>query len=333
MRRGVLVAFAAALGIATPPTAAAGGQSEVIELSALPGVSGVAFVVDGTRVRTGPDGHVRVRVAPGRRHVVEAVAAHVPRTGTRVAFVRWRDGLRARARSVAGEAGVHPLRAAYRVDARTSLVFITPTGHRLDPRAIERVTLTRSDGVKLVLHPRGPLWLPSRAAVVRRGALRARRYHYAIESVVASGSNVVNHGQQRFVAGGRVPISVLFYSLQVRTRDAFFGFPVGSTATVTHPDGSHSPLALSQGQATAQALPRGDYVVKIDALGVGTRHDVVVSRNEEATIRILGVYDALAVGGAFVLLSALLFLVGRRPRLVRHHAAQVPTLGREAQGR
>lgn len=333
MRRGALLALAGGLLLAAPPAASAAGRSEVIELATLPGVSGVSFTVDGTPVRTGLDGRVQVRVAVGRRHTVVAAPMHVPRTGVRVGFARWRDGLRGRVRSVDGSPGVHRLQAAYRVDARTSFLFITPTGRRLDPRAVQSVTLTRSDGRTLVLRPRArALWLPSRDAVVRGGALRSRRFHYAIESVLARGSNVVNHGQQRFVAGGRVAVSVLFYSLHVRTRDAFFGFPVGSTATVTYPDGSSSPLTLSHGQATAPALPRGDYVVKIDVLGVGTSHDLVISRNEDATIRILGIWDALAVGASFLVLSALLFLVGRRPRFLRRVHLHVPTLGREAHG-
>jgi hypothetical protein len=333
VRCGALLTLAAALLVAAPTAAAGAGRSEVIEIATSPGVSGVPFAVDGTRVRTGPNGRASVTVAAGRRHTIEGVARNVPRAGVRASFAHWGDGRRGLARSVDGTPGVHKLRAAYRVDALTRFLFVTPAGHRLDPRAISSITLTRSDGSPIVLHSGGPFWLPSRTAAVRDGRLRTRRYHYAIESVLASGSNVVNHGQQRFVPGGRVAVSVLFYSLQVRTRDAFFGFPVGSSATVIHPDGHESQLALADGLATATALPRGDYAVKIDVLGVGTRHELVVSRDEEATIRILGVYDALAVGAAFLAGSALLFVVGRRPALLRRRADDSPVLGQEAHGR
>jgi hypothetical protein len=307
----LLPLLAAPLLLSAQPAVARATGSEVIEVGTVPQVAGIVFTVDGVSLRTGADGRVRIRVAPGRQHLIALHQFVSPRRGVRAEFLRWQDGRRTLRRSIDGFTGVHQLRAAYAVTKRTRFVFVTPQGSHVDPRTIDSASLLRSDGRHVVLRSLTPQWLAART-VAPGHIFRTLRFHYALESVTASGSNVVNRGQQRFLPGGRVEVSVLFYRVHLRARDAFFGFPIGSSVSVTYPDGHATRLILEDGNAVTQPLPRGDYVIKVDVSGVGTTHDIVVSRDSEAAIRILSVYDALAVVAAFLLASAVLYLVGRK---------------------
>jgi hypothetical protein len=288
-----------------------------LEVVTVPAVAGIRFSVDGVSFASGADGIARVPLTTQGPHVLSTPLLQHPAPGVRARLIRWEDGAAVAHRTFRLPSERLRLRAGFAISALTSFVFVDPHGRRLPQNAVAAIELAARDAAPLVIRGDWSRWLPSRVAVVRAGRLRQVRARYAVERVIAAGSNVVNRGQQRFSPGGRVRISVLFFPLRIDVHDAFFGFSLGSWAAIEYPDGHEARRRLHDGRAAFALLPRGNYVVKIDSRGIGNKRDVVVSRDAVASIRIVSYYDGLAVVLLFVLSSIALFAIGRGRRLGR----------------
>lgn len=304
----VLVVPGAAAGALRPP------DPPRLEIVTVPAVAGIKFSLDGIGFVSGRDGIARIQVATRGPHVLTTLVVQHPARGVRTRLIRWEDGAPLARRTLQLSRGRTRVRAGFAVSALTTFAFVDPRGRRVPARTIDAIELQASAGTRFLLRGQRSRWLPASVAVARAGHLRQSHVRYAVERVIAAGSNVVNRGQQRFSPAGRVRIDVLFFSLRISVHDAFFGFPLGSQVAIEYPDHHEARRRLRRGSTTVGPLPRGNYVVKVNAGGIGNQREIVLSRNAAASIRILSYYDGLTVVFLFALSSITLFAIGRGRR-------------------
>ena len=120
-------------------------------------------------------------------------------------------------------------------------------------------------------------------------------------------------------------IRLLLFAVRVTARDALLGFPIGSAVRLQYPNGGERREALGpRAELTLTSLPRGDYRVGVEALGISSSRPVALSRDQDVSLRVISWLDV-----AVVLLGlgsvALALLFARRPASVRR-AGGVSTL-------
>ena len=143
--------------------------------------------------------------------------------------------------------------------------------------------------------------------------------------VVVDGSSVVNRGQQRFFPA-RDPeprIELLFFSARLRSRDALFGFPLGSALKIEYPNGRTEQIKFKDGsELTLPSLPRGRYEVDTVGPGISFSRPLDLSRDQDLKLQVISWFDVVAVLLLAALVLLCLLLIGR-PQL----AARLPLIG------
>jgi hypothetical protein len=314
-----LAALFATFPILQPLAAVAAPAGPTLIVRTMPPIPKAKVVFDGKELRTGPDG--TLRIAPGdwrelrRRFKVPTVWRH----GTRNRFSRWigsidRTGPPARDVEVT---------AAFDVDYRVRFRFLDPAGVPVPYEDISRVELRGATGAVVNVSGRRlrkPLMLWGARAVTLHAGPQLKDIYYRLHTVRMRGANVVNQAQQRYVPADdrSVDVRLLFFDARVVARDALFGFATGNAVLVRYPDGSRDRHRLAAGAATIRSLPRGQYDLTVEGLGLPISSPVAVTRQQTIRLRFLTWLD-VAVG----LAAVLAFLVGlpllgrrmlRRPR-------------------
>ena len=295
----------AALVLALLLTLSAEPAKAQTTIQTVPAVPGMRFAVDGHRFKADGDGraHLPSRARGSPRALDTEIAP-----GVRARFDRWYQGRR-----------IAAINLYHRVRAR----FVDQSGNSIDPRAVASVTLRGSDGGRHVLAGERSLWLQGNRVVPESEGRRSTALRYAAEKVLVAGSNVVHRGQQRFMpaANPTIQLRLLLFAVRVTVRDALLGFPIGSQIRLRYPNGRERREALGpSADLTVKSLPRGDYRVGVDALGISSTRPVALSRDQEVDLRVISWLDVVVVllGLASIAL-ALLFV--RRPAPVRRRAA------------
>ena len=130
------------------------------------------------------------------------------------------------------------------------------------------------------------------------------------------GSTVVHRGQQRFFPAKdrSVQLRLLLFSARFVVRDALLGFPIGSAVRLEYPSGRVQRHGLEQGaDLTVRSLPRGDYRVSVDALGISSSRPVALSGDQRVDLWVISWLDvAVVLLGLASLALGLLYL--RRPK-------------------
>jgi phospholipase C len=274
----------------------------------VPAVPGMRFAIDGRRFEA--DRRGRAYPPAGARGSLRAIDTRIA-PGLRARFDRWYRGRRI---------------AAIELFHRVRTSFVDLDGNAVDPQAITSVTLRGSDGGRSVLAGRRSLWLQGNRVVPESQGTESTGLHYAAEKVMVAGSNVVHRGQQRFfpAASRTMQLRLLLFAVRVTVRDALLGFPIGSAIRVRYPNGRERREALGPSAGLImRSLPRGDYRLSVDALGISSSRPVALSRDQEVDLRVISWLDVAVVLLALAALAlALLFVrrpvpAGRRPtRLV-----------------
>jgi hypothetical protein len=288
----------AGLGLAAPSEAVA-----AVEVQTVPPVEGVRFSYRGKTVRADSLGRVRLNVSTTNlQRQVKVTPTPVSR-GVRAGLDRWYP-----------KRGVAAIAFFHRVRPR----FINLQGNAVDARLVDAVRVKGSHGEQHRFRHGEREWLQVSRVVPRRGGrLRSQSLRYSVQRVTVRGSNVVNAGQQRFrpAKTPEFPIQLLLYSARFKTRDAFFGFPIGSAVRLEYPNGRVERHELGEnGELLVPTLPRSDYKVTVDGPGFSFSRPVRLSRNQEVELEVLSYLDvglALFVMAAFALGLPLL----RRPAL------------------
>jgi phospholipase C len=305
----VVVGLVLAGALEVEPAAAQARAASAAEIRTVPAVPGMRFEAAGVRFKADSSG--RASLPRGvRRAQLRALDTEVaPRVRAR--FDRWYRG-----RRIAAISMYHRVRAS----------FVDPSGTAIDPGMVSSVTLRGSDGGRHVLTGRRQVWLQCNRVVPESGGTKSTAIHYAAERVLVAGSNVVNRGQQRFfpAESRTIELRLLLFQVRVTVRDALLGFPIGTAIRLRYPNGEVRREELGpRAELTLTSVPRGDYRVSVDALGLSSSRPVALSRDQELDLQVISWLDVMVVvlGLASVAL-ALLFIrrpsrVSRRPeRLV-----------------
>ena len=299
----------------TPEAEAASGTG-VVTVKTVPPVKGMRFKLGDRVIRADSRGQLRLHNDPGV--LQRNLKVLKTRTGPHsyAAFSRFYPS---------GETLNATLAFYYRVKPR----FINLQGKAVDSRHVSSLSIKGVHGATYKFRGTQERWVQGNRVVTatdiraQRSKRRSARFRikpldYAITSAIVEGSNVVNAGQQRFLPGkaGNVRVRLLLYSAHFKTRDSFFGFPIGSGLKLTHPSGRVESYELEKGgQLALSSLPRGDYQVAVVGPGFSFTRPVSLSRNQEVDLEVLSYLDVglvLFVIGAFVLGLPLL----HRPHLL-----------------
>jgi hypothetical protein len=297
----VAAALSALMSVGAGPIAPAG--AEAAEIQTVPPVEGMRFSYRGRTLRADSFGRLQVSGSFTRVQSALKVLDTPVSRGVRAGLDRWY-----RNRGVVGIGYFHRVRPRY----------INLQGNPVDPSLVDSVTVKGVQGKKYVFRHGEPEWVQVSNVVPRAGGrLRSQSLQYSVQRVMVKGSNVVNAGQQRFRPSktAEFPIQLLLYSARFKTRDAFFGFPIGSAVRLEYSDGRVERHELGEnGELLVRSLPRSDYEVTVDGPGFSFSRPVRLSRNQEVELEVLSYLDvalALFVMVAFALGLPLI----RRPAL------------------
>jgi phospholipase C len=303
-----LLAVALALSALGAPAAAA--QS----IQTVPKVPGMRFSLEGRVFEAGRDGRAHPPPALGSSRA--ALRAHDTKIapGIRASFDRWYRGRRI---------------AAIKLYYRVRPTFVDLSGRRVDPRVVTSVVVRGSQGRRYVFEGDRPQWLQGNRVVPESHGTRSAALYYSAEKALVAGSSVVHRGQQRFfpAKSSAMELRLLLFAARVTVRDALLGFPIGSAVRLEYPNGRMRRHALGPGAGlTLRSLPRGDYRVSVDALGISSSQPIALSRDQQVDLKVISWLDVAVVLLALASVAlALLFL--RRPGPVlgrrRKHAAGV----------
>jgi hypothetical protein len=299
---GVLRPAAAALALAVVLTLGTGRAEAQVPptIRTVPEVPGMRFAVDGHRFAADRSGVATPPAALRRGSAsLRALDTEVA-PGVRARFDRWYAGRRI---------------AAIDLYHRVGVGFADLNGNAVAPDAVAALTLRGSDGSRHVLAGGRRVWLRGNRVVPESRGRTSTRLYYTADRVLVAGSNVVNRGQQRFfpAADQTVRLRLLLYAVRVTVRDALLGFPIGSAVRLEYPDGREGREALGpSADLTVTSLPRGNYRVSVDALGISSSRPIALSRDQEVNLRVISWLDiAIVMFGLASVALALLFI--RRP--------------------
>jgi hypothetical protein len=324
-----VVALAATLPIVPQQAAEAAPPAPALILWTMPVVSNAPVLFDGKELRTGPDG--RLRIVPGdwTRLRQRMQVPTVWREGRRIRFSRWIG----RIDLASAPTTDLKLAAVFNVDYPVRFRFVGPTGKPVPYERISEVELRAATGGVIRVSGkrlREPVLLWGSRVVTLLAGLQQKDIHYRLQTVRIRGANVVNQAQQRYVPATdrSVSVKLLFFDADVMVRDALFGFPVGIAVRVRYPDGTRERYPLGpERTVTLRSLPRGQYEVTVEGLGLPVSSSVALTRPQTIPLKFVTWLDLAAVA-----LAGLTFLVGL-PLLGRRMLRQPRTRGRREVGR
>jgi hypothetical protein len=198
--------------------------------------------------------------------------------------------------------------------------FVRRGGSALPAGAVQSYTLKSRTGALVTVKGTSPVRLQGSRVVPFTGEFVSKDIEWAIQSVMVDGTNVVTRARQRFSPRklhGAYEVPLLFFSAKVTSSDAIFGFPLGTSVTLTYPSGRTRLVKLSKdGTADLTGLPRGNFKIKADAPGVSPERPMALSRDQVVDLKVISYLD-LALAAAVLGTLAILLLVIRRPHLRR----------------
>ena len=291
----------------------------LLEVRTVPALPGTRFTLDGREFTTGQDGIAQIGVDRMGVYSLTVSAGDTIAPRLRSEFAGWDDGEYALERSVKIPAkGV--LGAGFNLHYLVTPRFADSQDREVDPARVSSLTLTSSIGRRQTVDRIQPFWIQGSRVVDGPESLEQREITYTVERVLVDGANVVNQSQQRLVssAGSDWTIQVLFYSAHFIARDALFGFPTGSGILLSFPDGHSQTLQLgSGGEVTVDALPRGQYRVKLEGPGFASTRPLALSRSQDVSILLVSYLDLGIIFGFLALVALGLLLLGRGSYLRR----------------
>lgn len=290
---------AAAAPTAVPPPCQDPARIAPVSVTSIPAVPGLVIQVDGHEVKASAQGTATVMAC--RDDLVDRIVVSrdpVP--------IDDRRRVRYDRMFVTGSGTAVAL--AFQVDYLTDV--------RLDglpPDEIESLTLRSSTGERITSEEQGPQWLWGQRVIRGPSGLLLRDIFYTVDQVMVHGANVVNRSQTKFYPSETpvVQVPVLTYDLELEVRDRLFGFPVGDTAYLEAEDGTVLDTTLVSGRASLRAVPRGSYVLSVDAPGLNTPRPLSVSKDQTVDLPVLTWLDIAVLLGLPALAALLLVLIPR----------------------
>ena len=270
----------------------------------------------GRTLSTAADGTIRIPIPEVRRYELEVILPPAE-PKIQLTFDRWGDGSRDMTRSI-------------RLPGRSDLViglerkhlvefgFVDATGAPVDPQRVESLIVANDRGEVMQPGATEPTWLIENRIMRVGGQLSSVPIEYRLQEVGVRGSNVVDRGRLHFSPDGAIDtwvVPLLLYSLTISGQDALFGYPIGTSVQLVHPNGSSESVPLDESaSATISALPRGNYQALVEhPPGFPVSTPLVLSRDQSARLPVVSYVDTVFVLGTGTSLAIALVLAGGRP--------------------
>jgi phospholipase C len=280
-------------------------------IQTVPAAPGMRFALDDHRFEADRAGRATPPAAFRRAGAsLRALDTEIA-PGVRARFDRWYSGRRI---------------AALKLYHHVRVSFVDLDANPVAPSAVTSVTLQGSDGSRHVLVGARRVWLPGNRVVPESQGRTSTRLYYSADKVLVAGANVVHRGQQRFfpAASPKMQLRLLLFAVRVTVRDALLGFPIGSSVHLKYPNGGEQREALGPGaDLTLTSLPRGDYRVSVEALGISSSRPIALSRDQEVNLLVISWLDVAVVLLALASLALALLFVRRPAPAGRRHAARL----------
>jgi hypothetical protein len=292
-------------------------------LKTVPALAGVQFTVDGRKLVTGANGMTSYTAEHDfAGHRLTVVSSSILTRDKRYEFHRWagqRDPNQAFSRTVTGL----PMRANYVVTAaftvqhRVMPRVVRDDGTPLAPAAVNSITARSDDGSVVELRLTAPIWLDATRPAFHHSILSAEPVRYSLQTVIVRGTNVVDAGRQTFtpMATANPTFTTQFHDLVITGHDAIFKSRLGTSATVTYPDGGTITVPLVGAQHTVKLhdLPRGNYKVTIEAgRGIVGVQQFGLSKDKTADLIVISALDMVILIGTLLLIAIALLVIGRQ---------------------
>jgi hypothetical protein len=293
-----------------------------LTLKTVPALPGVRFTFDGQSLVTGANGTTSYT---GQHdfagHRLSVVSDSVTTANKRYQFYRWagqRDPNQAFSRTVSGL----PLRSNYVVTAAFTVQkpvlprVVRQDGTALDPTEVQSITARSDTGAMVDLPLSQPTWLDEVRPTFHHSVLAAQPVSYSLQSVMVRGTNVVDAGRQRFqpAATSSPTFTTQFHDLVITGHDAIFKTKLGTSATVTFPDGGKQTVPLNaEHTAKLTNLPRGKYKVTIEAgRGIVGAQQFSLSKDKTADLIVITALDMTILLGLLLSIAIGLLVIGRQ---------------------
>jgi hypothetical protein len=274
------------------------GASATLIIHTVPRIRGVQVIFDGLAYQTDARGFVAIPTTSGGHHI------HImrPRSNpadTTVRFSRWLDGIALADRSISISPGTNIEQAGFEVTHPIAVRFADSQGRPVALSKVTRLTIDSSLGERFTFSPAQPPRALAVNRIVRNPAgLVPMEIRYSVRDVIIDGANVVYGGSQNFyVHRSRTwKVKVLLFPMQIKVRDALFGFPIGNAVRLTLPDGSSRIVTLGAGHSVIlPGLPRATYQLVAKGPGFGLASPSTLSKPQVAQLLLLSWVDILAV--------------------------------------
>jgi hypothetical protein len=305
-------------------TAAASAVPEAtVTITIAPPLPGVRLSMDGAAAVVTDESGVAVvtRDRAAGAHTLTLLDTSLETTGKRYSFDRWvgqRDQEQAFTPTLDGLTmrGDSSLTATFSVAYAVTAHVVDQNGAPIDPSEISSAAARSDTGAVVSLAPSGPTWLEGTRVTARSNKYELQNVTYSWQSVVVSGTNVVDAGRQSFTPATNADVTGVgqFHDLTVAGYDAVLGRGAGEQAVITLPDGTVRSARLdSAHSAVFPHLPRGTYRATVTA-GASVVGDQQVRLSRDITVRatVISPIDIAILLGLLVLVAGGLILVGRR---------------------
>jgi hypothetical protein len=295
-----------ALNLAAAPAPAPGA----ITIGTVPKVEGFPVTLDGVTRWTNSAGNVSFDSTASGRPLIERIPlndAVVTLDGQRV---------QAKANRVYRSGNQHLL--ALDISYLVTFKFTGPSGAPIDPAGLGEITVKSPTGQVSRLPADQPAWLQGSRVVSTGTGPAADELEWTVQQVKYSGANVVNTSQQRFRPAGQktIDVKLLFFSLTLQVRDAFFRHPEGSAVDLVYPDGHSQRYGIGAGgRVSIPTLPRGHYSVAVVGPGPHRLQPLAISRDQDLQLSFYTWWDLATVVFVLGALMAALAVVGARRRV------------------
>jgi hypothetical protein len=288
-----------------------------------PVLEGMRFSWDGTVLTTDRLGRLSITAEHNfALHTLVALDPVVSKPQQHYRFVRW-AGQRDPAQAFRPTVKSLPMRENYTVTAGYSVQYpVTPhfvdqQSRPVDPSRISSVTVRTDTGTVVPMPAVGTIWLDGTLPRYRGSSLDIREASYSVQTVMVSGTNTVDVGQQTFrpAKTSEVVVTAKFFDLTVRAHDLLYHGNAGHSAQVQFPDGSiHTVVFGPDGSGTLSNLPRGVYNVDLKGAGTAIPAQVTLSRTTAVDLVVATRSDVATLGSAGLGVAAGLLLFGRGRR-------------------
>lgn len=267
--------------------------SGTVVVDTVPAVAGVMFSLEGGTITTGAGGRGEGVVAD-LNGVADSISLATPAAGPSSVSV-----LRV-VKQPPGAPYQRHLLVALAVRRSVQLSFTDASGRRVPPSRLSKVELS-SGGTAVDLTGQAigqPVSLLAQTATQDGKDWQMRQLTYSVSAVRLDGSNAVFPGRQRFNPNttGNWAISLAVFNLKVAVHDVLFGMSVGSSASITRPDGTRYSVHLQAGPPTVlESLVRGNYDLRVKSAVLGGRNHLLVTRNDHVNLRVVTKLDVLVI--------------------------------------